>query len=180
MFKPASLTAPSTLATLAALLGASFCAAAAAELYTIQIGAFKHPSAQYTEPAQAVGAIYATERDNGVIALSVGRFDSSDSASAALEQIRDAYPSAYVRRAHGNARQQFGSSTTAGSSRPAFAASGSVKATPTAPATQSDADSLLASLSAKERKHVVYLDGELHFKQGEQFVPLAEYRARNP
>ncbi len=145
----------------------------AAELFTIQIGAFKTPNDTYSVPARAVGEIYATERSNGVTALSVGRFADVDAASAALAQISRHYPSAYVRRAHPEAQLR---------NAPATASKA-----PLPPTTQTQAANpqqpleteLLSSLTDDERKHVVYLDGKLHYKQGDSFVPLAQYRAQH-
>lgn len=150
-----------------------------AATYTIQIGAFKSPSAQFTERARSVGNVYATDRASGVIALSVGSFASSAEANSALARIEDDYPGAFVRHANPNARRAFAESNSNG--RAMASASSTATSSPRArPATAvSDTSDVLATLSASERKHVVYLDGVLHFKQGDQFLTLAEYRARN-
>lgn len=148
--------------------------------YTIQIGAFKTPSAQYVQAARSVGEVYATERASGVIALSVGSFASNAEANQALARVQQQYPEAFVRRASSNNRRTFDEGGTpaqwAGSSRTTSTTASRANVVPRA---KSDSGDILATLTPSERKHVVYLDGILHFKQGDQFLPLAEYRARN-
>lgn len=152
---------------------------ASAATYTIQIGAFKSPSAQFADRARAVGNVYAIERASGVVALSVGSFASSAEANSALARIEDDYPGAFVRHANPDARRAFANTSGNGSAMPAASSAAEAQARTRPAANSSDTSDILATLSPSERKHVVYLDGVLHFKQGDQFLTLAEFRARN-
>ncbi|MGI9326040.1 MAG: SPOR domain-containing protein [Pseudomonadales bacterium] len=162
---------------LLAIFVSTFAAAAsAAEPFTIQIGAFKTPNETYSLPARTVGEIYATQRGKGIVALSVGRFADVDEATAALAQISQHYPSAYVRHAHPQAQLH--------SDNKAPATANKTPLPTTTPADVADQQQpleteLLSTLTDDERKHVVYLDGKLHYKQGNTFVPLAQYRAQH-
>jgi hypothetical protein len=161
-----------SLATLAMLAGAMLLAGPGhADSYTIQIGAFRTPSESFVEPARSVGEIYFNRRDSGLVALSVGRFDSFDEAQDKLPLLAGDFPGAYVRRAEADARSQFSASNTL---------SASAEAQPRKNAPSGTEDQLLASLSEAERKNVVYLDGKLHFKDGNRFIPLREYRSVTP
>ncbi|MFK7913795.1 MAG: SPOR domain-containing protein [Pseudomonadales bacterium] len=159
---------------LTVLLGASTSQAAT---YTIQIGAFKTPNATFADQARSVGEVYATQRASGVTAVSVGSFDSSAEASSALARIEDNYPGAFVRHANTDSRRLLAAGS--GSERAAASATRTAPAARSTTASSSNTSDVFATLSAKERKNVVYLDGVLHFKQGDQFLTLAEYRARN-
>lgn len=147
--------------------------------YTIQIGAFRTPSESFVEPARSVGEIYFNRRDNGLVALSVGRFASFGEAQDNLALLAESFPGAYVRRAEAGASSQLDTSGKV-SSNISSTSSQTASAMPagSAPASGPE-DQLLASLSAEERKNVVYLDGKLHVKDGNRFVPLREYRSAN-
>ncbi len=149
-----------------------------AERYTIQIGAFSTPSERFAEAARREGSLYYTPRAGGMVALSLGRYDSFASAQDELARLQDLYPNAYVRRADPDAALRW----PTGAADVIATASGDAPARdpkPTRDASSTD-DAILATLSEAERKNVVYLDGKLHVKEGNRFTPLREYQRSNP
>ena len=135
----------------------------AATEFTIQVGAFKNPSDAFANQVREYGEVNTAQRDNNITLFTVGRYDSVDSAKQELDRIRGAFPGAFIRNMPAAARR-------------------SQASTPRETAVANETDSAIPdaqiweSLSAAERSRVVYLDGVLHLKQGDQFVPLAEYR----
>lgn len=143
---------------------------ASASEYTIQVGAFKNPSQSYADSLRSLGEVNTAQSSSGVTVFTVGRYNSVDAAKGDLNRIADQYPGAFVRNMPASARSaEFasngGSTSSASESAPARETGNS------SPDTQ-----LWESLSESERRRVVYLDGVLHLKQGDQFVPLDEYR----
>jgi len=153
----------STIALAATLIGWSV-AGNAAE-YAIQVGAFKNPNAGYAENLRGYGEVN-TAQSNSITVFTVGRYGSVAEANADLGRIEADYPGAFVRNMPAAAR-----SVATASPRPTAAVQSTSTRIRTTPDTQ-----LWESLSDSERRRVVYLDGVLHLKQGDQFVPLAEYR----
>ncbi len=135
--------------------------------YTIQVGAFKNPSQSYAENLRSYGEVNSSQSSSGVTVFTVGRYSSVDEAKSDLNRIASDYPGAFVRNLPSSASSTGNISSTR-SPAPSKAATQSSRKTPD---TQ-----LWESLSESERRRVVYLDGVLHLKQGDQFVPLAEYR----
>ncbi len=150
--------------------------------YTVQIGAFSKPSDAFAAPARSIGQVNTTATSNGITIFTVGDFDTMTSAKDALDSLRNDYPDAFVRNIPGSRKP-------VAASRPAEpTTTGMATPTPTEPKTRrltatqgsSEDSQLWNSLTDDERKRVVYLDGVLHLKQGERFVPLAEYRREQP
>jgi hypothetical protein len=109
--------------------------------------------------------------------FTVGRYNSLDDAKADLNRVADDYPGAFVRNMPSAARSVDFASRSANTSANQMAAhQAATQHSSSTPDTQSSDAKLWDSLSESERRRVVYLDGVLHLKQGDQFVPLAEYR----
>lgn len=156
------------LALVMALIG--WTTTASASEYTIQVGAFKSPSQSYADNLRSFGEVNTAQSSSGVTVFTVGRYNSVDEAKGDLNRIADQYPGAFVRNMPASARSaDIASSTSSAAAAPAAAPAR--KARSSSPDTQ-----LWESLSESERRRVVYLDGVLHLKQGDQFVPLDEYR----
>lgn len=138
---------------------------ASATEYSIQVGAFKSPSQAYADDLRSYGEVNTAQGGSGVTVFTVGRYNSLDAAKADLNRVADDYPGAFVRNMPAAAR-------SADQAIPRKAATQQSST----PKTQTSDTMLWESLSESERRRVVYLDGVLHLKQGDQFVPLAEYR----
>lgn len=138
--------------------------------YAIQVGAFKSPSQNYAENLRSYGEVNSSQSSSGVTVFTVGRYSSVDEAKSDLNRIASDYPGAFVRNLPSSASSasNIGNIGSTRSAAPRKAATQQSRKTPD---TQ-----LWESLSESERRRVVYLDGVLHLKQGDQFVPLAEYR----
>ncbi len=134
-----------------AVLSAS--AASAAE-YVVQIGAFRRPSQDFAAAARQVGEVTTVVTSSGVTLFQVGTFGSFSEANEARSSLRAAgYADAFVRRARRSA-----------ASLPAVSA-----APPAEGATRFE------RLPAELQARTVYLDGRLHVKEGDRFIPLSEY-----
>lgn len=138
--------------------------------YAIQVGAFKSPTQTFAENLRSYGEVNTSQSSSGITIFTVGRYGSVDEAKGDLNRIAADYPGAFVRNMP----------SAAGSVDVASMASGASTAATRKVATQQRKKSpdtqLWDSLSDSERRRVVYLDGVLHLKQGDQFVPLDEYR----
>ena len=151
-----------------ALVGGNL--AMAAE-FTIQVGAFKNPSQAFAEEVRQYGEVNSAQNGRGITIFTLGRYGSKGEAQADLARIQDAYPGAYVRNMPSSARTpNLAESSAAPSTAKASKATSIVSSTSTPEA------ALWESLTDAERRRVVYLDGVLHLKQGENFVPLSQYR----
>jgi cell division septation protein DedD len=136
------------------LLGAG---SALADDYVVQIGAFRQPQADFAERARQVGTVTLSTGTSGLTRFQVGGFATQREAREALTQLRAAgYADAFVRR--------LASTAAPLEDLPAVGAG-------PPPHNTSRLDALPADLRAK----VVYLDGVLHVKEGDRFIPLAEY-----
>lgn len=132
--------------------------------YVVQIGAFSNDVREYLEPARSYGQIVERATSSGATSYSVGPFGSEVDARTALKLLQEHYPDAFVRRHWGERAE-----TTTGpiAVEPVIARTGNLSNEQT-----------LANLTAEERERVVYLDGILHVKEGDEFIPLAQYQHR--
>lgn len=147
----------------AALLIACASGAQASD-YVVQIGAFSKDVSDYLEPARSYGQIVERQTSSGATSYSVGPFASESDARTALDLLQEHYPDAFVRQHQGDAATIASSRTT---TSPVIARTGNLSNAQT-----------LANLTAEERERVVYLDGILHVKEGDEFIPLAQYQHR--
>ncbi len=147
------------------------CNIARAAEFTIQVGAFKNPSQAFADEVRQYGEVNTAQNSNGITVFTVGRYNSKDSAKADLDRVRAKYPGAYLRNMPSAARQQ-----TASPSITAVQQTNAAPRNTVAAASATPEAALWESLTDAERRRVVYLDGVLHLKQGDNFVPLSEYR----
>ena len=146
----------------AMLLAVGLSIPAAAAEYVVQIGAFRHPNPSFAEAASTVGQVSNRVTASGLTRVEVGSYASRTAAIEALERLRAAgYDDAFVRR------------SGAGNPAPAALAprTPAVSAAPKPRGVQDE----LASLPADIRRRAVILDGRLHIKEGNRFIPIAEY-----
>ncbi len=121
--------------------------------HTIQIGALSKPYPAFAKAARQVGNVESGLTEDGLTLYQVGRYSTRDEAVSALQELRDAgYQDAFIRRLTGSRSMQAGPRT-------GF----------------SDLSAVLDQLPEETRSKVVYLDGVLHVKEGDQFTPLREY-----
>lgn len=137
-----------------------------ADNYLVQIGAFRHPSADYADAAQKVGPVANSISASGITRVRVGPFASMNDANRAKSALQTAgYSDAFVLRAGGGVSEtrSIGSSRT---SLPPVAAKHS----------RGRDESILSSLSDEVRDRVVVLDGVYHVQDGGEFIPLRDYQ----
>lgn len=140
--------------------------------YAIQVGAFKSPSQSYAENLRSYGEVNSSQSSSGATVFTVGRYSSVDEAKGDLNRIASDYPGAFVR----NLPSSASSSGNVSNNRQLASQKAAPRKAATPQSRQTPDTQLWESLSESERRRVVYLDGVLHLKQGDQFVPLAEYR----
>ncbi len=129
---------------------------AAAE-YVVQIGALSRANPGFAAPAMSVGTVMTSETETGLTRYRVGPFASRSEARAAKAKLQAAgYADAYV------SRIQTLPDVASAPPSPSKGASppGSVD---------------ISTLPEEVRAKLVYLDGELHIKEGKKFVPLSKY-----
>lgn len=119
--------------------------------FTVQIGAFKQLGTGFTEAAEEFGPVTRRINDVGITVVSVGSYATRDAAERALGALVADYPDAFVR-----------STTTIAPPANTLAATAQDNAR-------------WSQLPPEDRKNVVYLDGKLHIKRGDEFIPLADY-----
>ena len=128
---------------------------AAAE-YVVQIGALSRANPGFAVDAMSVGTVMTSESEAGLIRYRVGPFASPSEARAAKAKLRAAgYPDAYIRRIQA----------------PPAVSSAPLSGSESVPPGTVD----ISTLPEEVRAKLVYLDGELHIKEGEKFVPLSKY-----
>ncbi|MCR9279832.1 MAG: SPOR domain-containing protein [Pseudomonadaceae bacterium] len=132
--------------------------------YVVQIGAFTKDVREYLEPARSYGQIVQRATASGATSYSVGPFGSEADARTALDLLQEHYPDAFVRR---HSRDSLVAQSPAAATPAVIARTGNLSNEQT-----------LANLTAEERERVVYLDGILHVKEGNEFIPLSQYQHR--
>ncbi|MBT8139375.1 MAG: SPOR domain-containing protein [Gammaproteobacteria bacterium] len=127
--------------------------------YSVQIGAFASPAAGLQESLSQFGTV-SIDRHGGLSRFLVGQFNERGDAELLRDELRrEGYDDAFVR-----ARGKASAAATVTSQHHSHTNSG-----------QSEADhARIHALSPEQRENVVYLDGVLHIKQGDSFIPLPE------
>jgi hypothetical protein len=147
--------------------------AAAADEYSVQIGAFERPDPSFVAAAEAIGKLYRSRNSNGLTRIQVGRYASLEEANVALRALAGAgYADAFVV----NKSARLSDSARAGEvgqggQRPLQASA----TTSRSPSTRGDESNLLANVPAELRSRTVLLDGKLHVMEGDRFIPLRAY-----
>lgn len=138
--------------------------AAAEDGYVIQVGAFKALPTDLPSALAEFGEAVSATTEAGIVRVGVGYFPTVTAAQDTLQRLQTTgYSSAFVRSHEGFARQPV---------------SGNHKVGVLNKATQAgfDANSIVDTLTVEERAKMVLLDGQLHIKEGERFIPLSQYR----
>lgn len=136
-----------------AVLGIALASLAQAGDYTVQIGAFRNPPADFARAAESVGPLQTTRTAAGVTRYRIGEYASEDEADVArIALVEAGYADAFVIRAGGARR---------------------VASIPP-PRTESPPGDPLAGVPDHLRARVVLLDGVYHVKDGDRFTPLEE------
>ena len=161
-----------SIVSLAVLLTAAIPASAE---YTIQVGAFSKPSQAFADQLRELGEVNTAQNGRGMTVFTVGRYESASAAKADVERVRLRYADAFVRAMPEAARSASVAMTTPAPRQPQAASPARSRLV----SGTSQNSELWDGLTDEERRRVVYLDGVLHLKQGESFVPLAEYRRQS-
>ncbi|MFK8030016.1 MAG: SPOR domain-containing protein [Gammaproteobacteria bacterium] len=141
-----------------------------ADSFDVQIGAFRYPDASKMKLPAGVGELRSTSGPNGFTRFVVGPYDTRSAAKQALAELRAAgYGSAFIRATRNRIDAYEVDSRTSTPTAQTYTAS--QQSTSSGP-TQRELDQLMR-LTEEERRNVVYLDGRLHKKVGDEFVPLS-------
>ncbi len=167
------LRRPIRLLALASFTMAVFAGSNAMGAYAVQIGTFKNPNTDFVSAARSIADVSAQLNRKGHTVYQMGPFDSYTAANEMLLRAKElGYDDAFVNQ-----------TTRADSERSApvsGAAPGLRNAAMSQPSSRAQTGgiptSMLNSLSAEERKRVVYLDGVLHIKEGAKFTRLDQYQ----
>lgn len=170
------LRSPSLRFATTVALAAGVCAgglgsagSAAADEYSVQIGAFERPDPKFAEAAEEIGKLYRSRNGNGMTRIQVGRYGSLEEANVALRALNGAgYADAYV--VNKSARL---SDALAGGEYVQTSTRTASAITSTGP--RADESSLLANVPEEVRSRTVLLDGRLHVMEGNRFIPLRAY-----
>jgi len=149
--------------------------------YVVQVGVFRYPTDALFAKAESLGTI-TTQQASGLTKLFVGKYDSLEAANDDLYRIQaSGFADAFVRKLDAKTvsdRSAIPQTQQASFQRPSEPSATHKHAHEHAPGTPahrhlnaSDQEKLNA-LSDEERQQAVYLDGKLHLKQGDQFIPL--------
>ncbi|MFK7898181.1 MAG: SPOR domain-containing protein [Myxococcota bacterium] len=172
-FRSPSLRFATTVALAAGVCagGLGYAGAAAADEYSVQIGAFERPDPNFAAAAEEIGKLYQSRNVNGVTRIQIGRYGSLEEANVALRALNGAgYTDAYVvnksaRLSDSVEAGQLGQ-TTSRSSRTAAI---------TSTRSRRDESALMANVPDELRGRTVLLDGRLHVMEGNRFIPLRAY-----
>lgn len=139
--------------------------AAAQDRYVVQVGAYEHERPELLQTLESYGEPVTVRVADDLVRVAVGYYPTVADAQETLLSLQDAgFPDAFVRERQG----QFAALNV------------SNDVVETAPLTvysrnaQMSANEKLDSLSKEERDNVVLLDGRLHIKNGNEFIPLAQ------
>ncbi len=137
--------------------------------FDVQIGAFRNPDPTSLKVPASVGELRAMASSDGLTRFLVGPFASKSEAARARDELRSiGYKGAFIR-----ATEDATGASTPIAAKPGSAPGKDIKNSDVVSPSKSDLE-LLSSLSYEERSNVVYLDGRLHKKVGETFVPLRD------
>lgn len=130
--------------------------------YTVQIAALRQPSAGLFDSASRFGEVRMVKTSEGITRYQVGRFANAGDARPIRDRLRSAgYTDAFVRHV------------------PNLDADGATAITTIDEVSKlPSVSSAAADVPEEVREHMVLLDGELHVKDGDRFVPLEAYRAQ--
>ena len=138
--------------------------AARADTFDVQIGAFRNPNVTDIELPDNVGELRSTSGPDGLTRFVVGPFPSRGDADRVRDQLRaSGFPGAFVRAA-----QDGRAPTTVAERVTVVEASAGER-----PMSLQDIERI-EKIEAEYDGDVVYLDGRLHRKVGDRFIPVNE------
>lgn len=139
-----------------------------ADSFDVQIGAFRSPDTSKIKLPANVGELRTTSGPNGLTRFLVGPYSNRADANRAQDTLRAAgFKGAFVRAAQ-QGRIRVSASTTSSSLKSGNASSSNSNEM------SQEALQKLISLSEEERRGLVILDGKLHRKVGDEFVPVRD------
>lgn len=155
-----------TLMLLTLVAGSSLITEAAwASQFAVQLEASKSPDLNRYASLSVHGKLYTVNTDNGYTRTRLGPYENKSKALEILEKVRAAgYADAFV------ARHDNGVSTSSAPA-PAKPPAGKVRY---GDIENFDVKTLKewSMLTPEQQKNLVYLDGKLHIKDGNNFIPL--------
>jgi len=138
-----------------------------ADNFGIQIGAYKNLSEEALERANALGDLQTVQSGNFTRVL-VGSYSSRKDAQAQLSSIQaKGYTDAFVTTINRSSSTQAHSHAVSASHNSSHVSSGHGHTH-----LPNHINSKLSGLSNEELSKAVILDGKLHFKEGDRFIPV--------
>ncbi len=138
---------------------------AMAEHFGVQVGAYRSLSDSTLEQASALGSVTKVSAGE-LTTVVIGQFESYESALQALDNIKaNGFADAFVRRLP---HSEPAPSDVSHAGDYESHSHGGVEHVHL----PSDIEQRLARMTEEQRKDIVILDGKLHRKVGEQFIPL--------
>ncbi len=126
--------------------------------YTVQIATYKNLPTNFLTSAEAFGDVH-TSQTGELTRVSVGSFNSRSEAQALLSRIKQAgYDDAFI--------NQLGTSNAANRSHSSSSSQDSFQANPSSEMAK------FRNLPEAEKDRAVFVDGKLHLKDGNQFIPV--------
>ncbi|MFK7794853.1 MAG: SPOR domain-containing protein [Gammaproteobacteria bacterium] len=143
---------PILLALLIISIASSAQAHQHANSYSVQIATYRNLPNNFLTSAEAFGEVH-TSQANGLTRVSIGSFSNRNEAQALLSQLKKAgYEDAFI--------SHLGASSSPSSSE---------HNNPTSPSSEM---AKFRNLSDAEKDRAVFVDGKLHLKEGNQFIPI--------
>lgn len=132
--------------------------------YAVQLEASKSPQLERYKQLSVHGELYTVAADNGYIRTRLGPYDSKAAALAVLEQVHEAgYADAFLAK-YNSGGITAGSSVASSASRHQYDVENfDVRSLPE-----------WGNLTPEQQSNIVYLDGVLHVKNGDEFIPMEE------
>jgi len=129
-------------------------------LYSIQIAAVKHTTLGFYERVTGFDSLYEENSSAGFKKIKLGPYSSREDAEKSLEMVKnkgfsDAFISLYTTQLNGVSKNK---------QLDRFVGSVAPNTLP-----------VWSRLTEEQRKNVVYLDGVLHVREGDDFKPISEF-----
>ena len=149
-------------------------------VYLVQIGAYQQPNEAALKAASEYGHLIQSDASNSLTRVYVGKFANRSAAERARDGLLSAgYDGAFLVN-YVSVEASLVDSELAFFNQEKHFENGSYEnesaVLPKTAVSSSDIDTL-DDLTAQERALVVYLDGKLKIKRGEQFMSIDEFRA---
>ncbi len=137
-----------------------------ADSFNVQIGAYRNPDVNGIEVPANIGEVQRTTGPGGLTRLMVGPFAGRELAEKARDELKAAgFKGAFIRSTL--------DASTATTQSPTEYTAPRVSVEHESGISERDL-AIVAKLSEDERRALVYLDGRLHRKVGDDFIPLRD------